>query len=269
KLREAFNKLELIMDGEPAIYMADPAFKAIVDSLWDADRDGYITEAEASVRRVINTEFRGNTDLVDASPLKHFHWVAYNGDAATFYGCSSLKKISIREDSSFVSNMFAGCTALEEVELPSSISRLSEYKTGSMFNGCSSLRNITLPSDMTEIGGNMFLNCISLEELDIPATVTTIGYGATNGCTSLKRIINRAINVSVYTGNNAFANCPNLTEMIILQETPPTLGYGSFYNTDNCIFYVKDTVVNTYKSASGWSGMASRIKPLSSYTKDY
>ncbi len=41
--------------------------------------------------RVINTEFRGNTDLVDASPLKHFHWVAYNGDAATFYGCSSLK----------------------------------------------------------------------------------------------------------------------------------------------------------------------------------
>ncbi len=33
KLREAFNKLELIMDGEPAIYMADPAFKAIVDSL--------------------------------------------------------------------------------------------------------------------------------------------------------------------------------------------------------------------------------------------
>ena len=268
-LRNTFNKLELIMNGEPAIYMADPAFKAIANTLWDTDGDGFITEAEAAVRRVINTEFRGNTDIVDASPLKHFHWVAYNDDTAIFYGCSSLKKISIREDSSFVSNMFAGCTALEEVELPSSISRLSEYKTGSMFNGCSSLRNITLPSDMTEIGGNMFLNCISLEELDIPATVTTIGYGVTNGCTSLKRIINRATSVPIYTGNNAFANCPNLTEMIILQETPPTLGYASFYNTDNCIFYVPDSVVNTYKSASGWSGMASRIKPLSEYTKDY
>lgn len=269
KLRNTFAKLELVMNGEPAIYMADPVFKAVANSLWDADKDGYITEAEASVRRVINTEFRGNTDIVDASPLKHFHWVAYNGDAAIFFGCSSLKKISIREDSSFVGNMFAGCTALEEIELPSSISKLSVCKPGSMFNGCSSLRNITLPTDMTEIGGNMFLNCISLEELDIPTTVTTIGYGVTNGCTSLKRIINRANNVAVYTGNNAFANCPNLAEMIILQEIPPTLGYNSFYNTDSCIFYVPDSIVETYKSASGWSGMASRIKPLSEYTKDY
>lgn len=257
------------MDGEPAIYMADPAFKAIANTLWDTDGDGFITEAEAAVKMYVDAQFRWNIDLVDASPLKHLSWGARNGDSAVFRGCISLRKVSIREDSSFTSNMFAGCTALEEVELPSSISRLSEYKTGSMFDGCSSLRNITLPTDMTEIGGNMFQNCISLEELDIPATVTTIGYGVTNGCTSLKRIINRAINVSVYTGNYAFANCPNLTEMIILQETPPTLGYGSFYNTDNCIFYVKDTVVNTYKSASGWSNMASRIKPLSSYTKDY
>lgn len=268
-LRNTFARLELVMNGEPAIYMADPVFKAVANSLWDADKDGYITEEEASVRRTINTEFRGNINLVDASPLKYFHWVAYNGDAATFFGCSSLKKISIREDSSFVDSMFAGCTALEEIELPSSISKLSVCKPGAMFNGCSSLRNITLPTDMTEIGGNMFLNCVSLEELDIPATVTTIGYGVTNGCTSLKRIINRAASVSVYTGNGAFANCPNLTEMIILQETPPTLGYNSFYKTDNCIFYVPDPVVATYKSASGWSGMASRIKPLSEYTKDY
>lgn len=268
-LRNTFARLELVMNGEPAIYMADPVFKAVANSLWDADKDGYITEEEASVRRTINTEFRGNINLVDASPLKYFHWVAYNGDAATFFGCSSLKKISIREDSSFVNSMFAGCTALEEIELPSSISKLSVCKPGAMFNGCSSLRNITLPTDMTEIGGNMFLNCVSLEELDIPATVTTIGYGVTNGCTSLKRIINRAASVSVYTGNGAFANCPNLTEMIILQETPPTLGYNSFYKTDNCIFYVPDPVVATYKSASGWSGMASRIKPLSEYTKDY
>jgi len=268
-LRKTFNRLELVMDGEPAIYLSDPVFKTIVDSLWDTDGDGYITETEASVRRVINTEFRGNTILVDASPLKYFHWVAYNGDAATFFGCSSLKKISIREDSSFTGNMFSGCTALEEVELPSSISKLSEYKTGSMFNGCSSLKRIKLPLDLTKMEGNMFLNCISLEELDIPATVTVIGYGCTNGCSNLKRIINRATNVPVYTGNNAFANCPNLTEMVILQEVPPTLGYGSFYNTDNCIFYVKDEVLVTYKLASGWSGMASRIKPLSSYTKEY
>ena len=268
-LRNTFARLELVMNGEPAIYMADPVFKAIVNSLWDTDEDGFITEEEASVNRTVDAQFRWNTDLVDASALKLLNWKALNGDSAIFRGCTSLRKVSIGDNGSFTSYMFAGCSALEEVELPTSISGLSQYKTGYMFDGCSSLRNITLPSDMTKMEGNMFHDCISLEELDIPATVTTIGYGLTDGCISLKRIINRANIVPVYTGNGAFANCPNLTEMIILQETPPTLGYNSFYKTDNCIFYVPDSVVDTYKSASGWSNMASRIKPLSSYTKDY
>ena len=160
------------------------------------------------------------------------------------------------------------CKSLEEVKLPASIGK-TEFTTAEMFDGCSSLRSVTLPIDLTKLGSNMFHNCTSLEELDIPVTVTTIGYGVTNGCSNLKKIINRASNVSIYTGNFAFGNCPNLLEMIILQETPPTLGYGSFYKTDNCIFYVPDSVVDIYKSASGWSSMALRIKPLSSYTKDY
>ena len=268
-LRGIFNKLELVMDGEPAIYMADSVFKAIANTLWDTDGDGFITEAEAAVVKALNAQFSYNKDIVDATPLKYLSWIPLNSDIAVFGNCTSLKKASVNNNQALTYRMFYGCTSLEEVELPTSIVGLSECKTSSMFEECSSLRNITLPIDLTGLGSNIFHNCTSLEELDIPATVTDIGYGVTNGCSNLKRIINRAVSVSVYTGNNAFANCPNLTEMIILQETPPTLGYASFYNTDNCIFYVPDSVVNTYKSASGWSGMASRIKPLSEYTKDY
>ena len=268
-LRNTFARLELVMDGEPAIYMSDPAFKEIANALWDTDGDGFITEVEATVVKILNAQFSYNKNIVDATPLKYLSWIPLSYDIAVFRDCTSLKKASVNNNQALTYRMFYGCTSLEEVELATSVVGLYECKTSSMFEECSSLRNITLPIDLTRLGSNMFHNCTSLEELDIPATVTDIGYGVANGCSNLKRIINRAVSVSVYTGNYAFGNCPNLTEMIILQETPPTLGYGSFYKTDNCIFYVPDSVVATYKSASGWSGMASRIKPLSEYTKDY
>ncbi|WP_288241725.1 leucine-rich repeat protein [uncultured Bacteroides sp.] len=267
-LRNTFAKLELVMTGEPAIYMADPVFKAIANSLWDADKDGYITEAEASVTKVITSLSYYNKDIVDATPLKFLNWEPKNIDSSVFKDCTLLKRADISNNQYLCYRMFMNCKSLEEVKLPASIGK-TEFTTAEMFDGCSSLRSVTLPIDLTKLGSNMFHNCTSLEELDIPVTVTTIGYGVTNGCSNLKKIINRASNVSIYTGNFAFGNCPNLLEMIILQETPPTLGYGSFYKTDNCIFYVPDSVVDIYKSASGWSSMALRIKPLSSYTKDY
>ena len=52
KLRNTFNKLTLIMDGEPAIYMADPVWREIAVSVWDVDKDGYIIENEANIPMV-------------------------------------------------------------------------------------------------------------------------------------------------------------------------------------------------------------------------
>ena len=42
------------MDGEPAIYMADPVWREIAVSVWDVDKDGYIIENEANIGRRID-----------------------------------------------------------------------------------------------------------------------------------------------------------------------------------------------------------------------
>ena len=47
--------------------------------------------------------------------------------------------------------------------------------------------------------------------------------------------------------------------------TPPSLGSNN-YLTKLTAVYVPDDSVSAYKAASVWSGLASKIKPLSEYT---
>jgi len=65
---------------------------------------------------------------------------------------------------------------------------------------------------------------------------------------------------------------PSLQSVIIRATTPPTL-YGkdsagnirldsNWHDSNNVIFYVPADSVNTYKAASGWSGLGSRIQAI-------
>ena len=63
-------------------------------------------------------------------------------------------------------------------------------------------------------------------------------------------------------GDEAFYECDELTSVTINATTPPTLGDDAFYDTNNCPIYVPSGSVDTYKSASGWSSLASRIQPI-------
>ena len=42
-------------------------------------------------------------------------------------------------------------------------------------------------------------------------------------------------------------------------------GSNGLYVTNDCPVYVPDNLVDTYKSGSGWSQYASRIKPWSEF----
>ena len=106
------------------------------------------------------------------------------------------------------------------------------------FYECTSITNITIPNSVTEIGGYTFQNCTGLTSVIIPEGVTTIDYAV-------------------------FQNCTGLTNIIIQATTPPTLPYNnSFSNTNNCPIYVPSASVETYKAATNWSSLASRIQPI-------
>lgn len=65
-------------------------------------------------------------------------------------------------------------------------------------------------------------------------------------------------------GSNAFYYCKNLKYIELKPTTPPTLSSSTaFDRTNNCPIYVPDESVDTYKAASQWSSLASRIYGIS------
>lgn len=111
----------------------------------------------------------------------------------------------------------------------------------------SDITTINIPDGITKIAGSdyswsssggAFRNCKSLTTVTIGTGLTNINYNAFDGCTSLQSVTIKA-------------------------TTPPTLqNSNAFANTNNCPIYVPAESVDTYKAASGWSSLASRIQAI-------
>ena len=64
---------------------------------------------------------------------------------------------------------------------------------------------------------------------------------------------------------SAFQNGDALEVFIMRAVTPPSYAGWTLPDGFSGTIYVPDASVNAYKTASGWSGRASKIKPLSEY----
>ena len=102
-----------------------------------------------------------------------------------FNGCTSLKtltfentaSISLADDTAATGGVFAGCTALETVNLGANISTIGEKA----FSGCTSLQTVNIATEnskLTKIGKQAFYKCPALTSITIPNTVTSIGVQA-------------------------------------------------------------------------------------------
>ena len=175
-----------------------------------------------------------------------------------FYGCKSLKSVTLRDGFQSVGReAFGNCSRLTSLKLPLSCSSI-EYGA---FRDCYALTSITLGS-ITEIPDQAFSYCSSLESIVIPATVNTIGSAANSasdkpfyGCTSLKSIRfedgSQPLKMGSYYrydsyynryGNGMFHDSP-LEEVYLgrnieyinssddsFETKPIAYGYSAFYN---------------------------------------
>ena len=151
-----------------------------------------------------------------------------------FNGCSSL--VSIDGDLTNIAivspKTFAGCSSLEELNLPAV--RILESNA---FANCSAIKKISDSSNALnaeDYGESAFLNCSELK-IEIGGTISTIGANSFKNSGIQKVNIEGMQGGTVVIGDNAFANCENLTEAKILSDSAAkfSIGSGVFANCPN------------------------------------
>jgi hypothetical protein len=95
---------------------------------------------------------------------------------------------------------FAGCTALEEVSLPTGLLEMGDY----CFVGCTGLRTATLPSDLLKLPNGSFEGCTALLGIVIPEGMKVIGDYAFYACGDLEISLPSTLE---RVGGSAFDRC--------------------------------------------------------------
>ena len=161
--------------------------------------------------------------------------------------------------------VFAGCTQLTSIEIPSMVTTIGGYLYGEdpydgvlslrndtgVFAGCSSLKSVIIPEGVTSIGPNTFNGCTNLSSVIIPESVTQIEIGIFEGCSNLKSIHLPNDFTSIYEipyyylpededrihgiGKRLFYGCSSLTS-ITLPACVDSIGEDAFYGCDNLTF---------------------------------
>lgn len=156
-----------------------------------------------------------------------------------FYRCSNLKTIKLPSTLKTISTQaFYLCSGLEYIELPSSLTTLEN----AVFSSCSALKTITIPSGITALNQNCFYDCSSLEEIIFLGNITKINSMVFNGCAKLAKMVFKNV-------TNVVSLSSSIADTLIAKGT----GY----------VYVPDSLVESFKVASGWQTYAAQIKGLS------
>ena len=139
-----------------------------------------------------------------------------------FYNCYSLKTVELPDSITFISdydyNIFAHCISLEYVKLPS---KLTDFN-GNWFTDTPRLKSLTLPDTLTVLGAEA-LGGTSIESIKIPESVTVIGDYAFRG--SAIKSLEIPKNVTEI-GNYAFSKTP--IETIKIPKNVTKIGNYAF-----------------------------------------
>ena len=220
-----------------------------------------------SVTSIGSSAFSGCRDLTSVTIPNSVKSIGYGA----FSGCSGLTSIEIPNSVTSIGNYaFSDCTGLTSVTIPNSVTSIGGYAfyrcsgltsvtIGNSvtsieeyaFDECTGLTSVTIGNSVTSIGSYAFYRCYGLTSVTIPNSVTSIGEYAFYYCNGLTSVT--IPNSVTSIGEYAFDECTGLTSVTIEAETPPTLGFAVFYDTNDCPIYVPCGTLDSYKTAEEWS----------------
>ena len=165
---------------------------------------------------------------------------APSNNLSVFFNCTKLKTINIPNVKSIPDRTFENCAIEGQLNLNATSIGFAAFKENKITSlVCSEGLETIWGSGGYGVGA--FTRCNLLTFVDFPSTITSIG-------------------------RQCFFQCSELVTFICRNVTPPTLGGEVFGSTNAALsIYVPDSAVDTYKAATGWDALASRIKPLSEY----
>lgn len=130
--------------------------------------------------------------------------------SSAFYGCSSLKDITVPEGVQNIDDgAFRACDCLESIHLPNSLLRLGDL------DRCRSLKKIVIPQNVRDIQPGAFRYCTALKEIIVDSKNKT--YDSREGCNAI---------VETKT-NELIAACTN-TRIV---KSITTIGPWAFWGT--------------------------------------
>lgn len=177
-------------------------------------------------------------------------------DEYAFHDCSGLTSVTIPNNVTSIDNYaFFDCYGLTGVTIPNSVTSIGIQA----FYHCSGLTSVTFGNNLEDIGIASFQGCSGLTSVTIPDSVTSISSRAFRHCKGLTSV---TIGSGVTSISDSFDYCGGPISVTIYATTPPTLSNSAFYNTSVNAIYAPANSVNAYKTASGWSGYASKIFPI-------
>ena len=158
------------------------------------------------------------------------------GSSGSLYNYSLLKCYLGSTVTSIGNNAFSFCESITSVIIPESVISIGNYA----FSSCESITSVIIPESVISIGDSAFSNCCSITSVVIPESVTNIG-------------------------NKAFSNCRSIKHYVLECSSVPTLSNTNAFTSINkaAFIWVKDELVESYKSATNWSTYATYIKPIS------
>lgn len=145
-------------------------------------------------------------------------------------------------------------------EIPDDITSIRDMACAYMPN----LTEVSLPA-LTEMGSYAFTNCNNLTRFEAPNLETATQTGRQfNSCTSLTYA---DVGYIPRIMNAMFTNDSALTSVVLRYQGVVNFRTDAFTGTPiesgTGYIYVPDDLVDTYKSATGWSTHASQIKGIS------